>query len=88
MLLIITIVLFSFVSIVSISQTDYSSQFSASKSEFSKRGFVAAHLNTIISFTLNANSTPGFAKINVLVKHEITNIPSDCFKEKNKSKCN
>ena len=75
MLRIISILLFSFISIVS-------------KSEFSKREFVAANFNTIISLTLNANSIPGFAKINVLVKHEITNIPTDCFKEKNKSKCN
>ena len=73
MLLIITIVLFSFVSIVSISQTDYSSQFSASKSEFPKGGFVAANLNTIISFTLNANSIPC---------HEITILSTDCLKKK------
>jgi len=86
MLLIITIVLFSFVSIVSISQTDYSSQFSASKSEFSKRGFVAANLNTIISFTLNANSIPCFAKINVLVSRKLL-LSTNCFK-KNKSLCN
>ena len=86
MLLIITIVLFSFVSIVSISQTDYSSQFSASKSGFSKRGFIAANLNTIINFTLNANSTPGFAKINVLVSRELL-LSTNCFK-KNKSLCN
>ena len=88
MLRIITILLFFFTSIVSISQTDYSPQFSAWKSEFSKQEFIVTSYNTIIRFTLNANSKPSFGKINVLVKHEITNIPSDCFKEKNKSKCN
>ncbi len=88
MLRITAILLFSFTSIASISQTDYSPQLSAWKSEFSKQEFIVTSYNTIIRFTLNANSKPSFGKINVLVKHEITNIPSDCFKEKNKSKCN
>ena len=62
MIRIITIVLFSFISIVSFSQTDHSSQLSASKSKFPKQEFVAASYNTIISFTLNADIKPSFAK--------------------------
>ena len=86
MLRIITILLFSFTSIASISQTDYSPQLSAWKSEFSKQEFIVTSYNTILRFTLNANPKSGFA-IN-LVRHEITNISTDCFKEKNRPKCN
>ena len=88
MLRIIAILLFSFTSIASISQTDYSPQLSAWKYEFSKQEFIVTSYNTILRFTLNANPKPGFVKINVLVRHEITNISTDCFKEKNKPKCN
>ena len=86
MLRIITILLFSFTSIASISQTDYSPQLSAWKSEFSKQEFIVTSYNTILRFTLNANPKSGFAI--TLVRHEITNISTDCFKEKNKPKCN
>ncbi|HMK16907.1 MAG TPA: hypothetical protein VK492_01805 [Chitinophagaceae bacterium] len=79
MLRIITILLFSSISIASISQTDHSPQLSAWRSEFSKQEFVAANFNTIINFTLNANSIPC---------HEITILPTNCFKKKNKPKCN
>ncbi len=60
----ISIGLFSIVAISSFSQTDYSSQLSAWKSKFPEEEFVAANYNTIISFTLNANPKPGFAKVN------------------------
>ena len=80
MIRIITTVLFIFISIVSFSQTDYTSQLSTWKSKFPEEEFVAANYNTIISFTLNANPKPGFAKVNVLVRHEITIVPVKDFK--------
>jgi len=80
MIRIITVVLFSLISIVSFSQTDYTSQLSLWKSKFPEEEFVAARYNTIIRFTLNANPKPRFAKVNVLVRHEITIVPTKDFK--------
>jgi hypothetical protein len=80
MIRIITIVLFSFISIISFSQTDYTSQLSAWKSKFPDEEFVAASYKTIINFTLNANPKPGFAKVNVLVRNEITIVPTKISK--------
>ena len=77
---IVTILIFSFLSITSFSQTDFSSQLSAWKSKFPEEEYVAASFNTIISFTLNANPKPGFAKVNVLVRDEITLVPTKDFK--------
>jgi hypothetical protein len=58
MLLIITILVFSFISIVSISQTGHLPQLSAWRSEFHEQEFVPANYNTVINFTLNVNSIP------------------------------
>src|SRR6185369_1518876 len=80
MIRIITVVLFSLISIVSFSQTDYTSQLSLWKSKFPEEEFVATRYNTIIRFTLNANPKPGFAKVNVLVRNEITIVPTKDFK--------
>ena len=76
----INIILFSFLSIASFAQTDYSSQLGAWKSKFPEEEFVAASYKTIVSFTLNANPKPGFAKVNVLVRNEITIVPTKDFK--------
>jgi hypothetical protein len=73
MLRIITILLFSFISIVSISQTDHLPQLHAWRSEFHKQEFVATSFGTIINFTLNANSIPC---------HETTILSTDCLKKK------
>jgi len=74
------IILLSFISIFAFSQNDFSSQLSAWKSKFPEEEFVAASYKTIISFTLNANPKPGFAKVNVLVRNEITIVPTKDFK--------
>ena len=76
----ITIILFSTFSISSFSQTDYSSQLSSWKTKFPEEEFVAVNYNTIISFTLNANPKPGFGKVNALVRHEVTLVPTKDFK--------
>jgi len=68
------------VSIVSFSQVDYSAQLSNWKSKFPEEEFVAASYNKIITFTLNENPKPGFGKVNVSVKHEITIVPTKDFK--------
>ena len=77
---ILTIFLFSIISTVSFTQTDYSSQLSIWKSKFPEEEFVAASYKTIISFTLNTTPKPGFAKVNVLVRNEITIVPTKDFK--------
>ena len=76
----ITIFLFSIVSIFSFSQTDYSSQLSSWKTKFPEEEFVAVNYTTIVSFTLNANPKPGFGKVNALVRHETTLVPTKDFK--------
>ena len=77
---IINIVLFSFVAVVCCSQTDYSSQLSTWKSKFPEEEFVAASYRTVISFTLNPNPKNGFAKVNVVVRNEMTIVPTKDFK--------
>jgi transglutaminase-like putative cysteine protease len=76
----ITFILFSIVSTFSFSQTDYASQLSSWKTKFPEEEFVAVNYNTIISFTLNANPKPGFGKVNALVRHEVTLVPTKDFK--------
>ena len=76
----ISTILFSTVSIFSFSQTDYSSQLSGWKSKFPEEDFIAVNYNTIISFILNANPKPGVAKVNALVRHETTLVPTKDFK--------
>ena len=71
MIRIITIVLFSFISIVSFSQTDHSSQFHIWKSIFYEREFAAEGHNPIINFTLNTDPKSSFTKMNILVRQEL-----------------
>jgi len=68
MLRIIFILLISFVSIVSFSQTDHSSQFHIWKSKFSEQEFAVAGHNPIINFTLNTYPKFSFSKMNILVR--------------------
>jgi hypothetical protein len=81
MLRIITILLFSFIPIASISQTDHSPQLSVWKSEFSKQELVVPNYNTISSFTLNADPKASDAKANVLVDMN-PYYATNCFKKK------
>ena len=76
----LTTILFSFISIVSFSQTDFTSQLSAWKSKFPEEEYVAASYKTTVNFTLNANPKPGYAKVNVLVRREIVIVPTKDFK--------
>jgi len=58
MIPLITILLFSFVSIVSFSQTDNLSVLSAWKSKFPEEEFVFGGYRTIINFILNNSNKP------------------------------
>jgi len=58
MLLLITILLFSFESIVSFSQTDNLSQLSVWKPKFPEEEFVVGGYHTIIDFILNNSNKP------------------------------
>ena len=82
MLRIISILLISFVSIVSFSQTDHSSQFHIFKSKFYEREFAAAGHNLIISFTLNPDPKFSFAKINILVRQGVAIMPPIVLRNK------
>ena len=73
MLRIITILLFSFISIVSISQTDHLPQLHAWRSEIHKQEFVVPNFGTIINFAINANR---------IACHEITILYTDSLKKK------
>jgi len=66
--------------IISFSQVDYSSQLNSWKSKYPDEEFVAANYTETVSFTLNANPKPGFSKVNVSVKHEVTLVPTKDFK--------
>ena len=61
-------------------QVDYTSQLGSWKTKFPDEEFVAANYAKTISFTLNANPKPGAGKVNVLVKHQVTMVPTKDFK--------
>lgn len=61
-------------------QADYTSQLGAWKTKFPDEEFVAASYTKTISFTLNPNPKPGIGKVNVLVKHQVTMVPTKDFK--------
>ncbi len=82
MICVITIVLFSLISFVSISQTDHSSQLRVLRFKFPKQELVAGNNSTIISFILNIYPKPGFAKTSILVRPEIAIVPLIVLRKK------
>lgn len=72
--------LFIIIAVAGSSQIDYTSQLGTWKTKFPDEEFVAANYTKIISFSLNANPKPGAGKVNVLVKHQLTMVPTKDFK--------